>query len=59
MRSVHMSRVLDELREEGKREKTVEVVRLMLADGMSHEIVAKYTKLSVEEVKAIETKRSA
>lgn len=54
-----MCRAFDEVREEGKREQAVEFARSMLADGMPYEIVAKYTKLSVEEVKALDTKRSA
>ena len=54
-----MCRAFEEVREEGKREQAVEFARSMLADGMLYEIVAKYTKLSVEEVKALDTKRSA
>lgn len=54
-----MCRAFEEVREEGKREQAVEFARSMLADGMPYEIVAKYTKLSVEEVKAFDTKRSA
>ena len=54
-----MCRAFEEVREEGKREQAVESTRSMLADGMPYEIVAKYTKLSVEEVKAFDTKRSA
>ena len=54
-----MCRAFEEVREEGKREQAVESTRSMLADGMPYEIVAKYTKLSVEEVKALDTKRSA
>lgn len=54
-----MSKIFDEIREEGKREQAVEFARSMLADGMPYEIVAKYTKFSVEEVKALDTKRSA
>ena len=54
-----MCRAFEEVREEGKREQAVEFARSMLADGMPYEIVAKYTKLSVEEVKALDTKRSA
>ena len=54
-----MCRAFEEVREEGKREQAVEFARSMLADGMPYEIVAKYTKLSVEEVKALDTKQSA
>lgn len=54
-----MCRAFEEVREEGKREQAVEFARSMLADGMPYEIVAKYTKLSVEEVKELDTKRSA
>ena len=54
-----MCRAFEEVREEGKREQAVEFARSMLADGMPYEIVTKYTKLSVEEVKALDTKRSA
>ena len=54
-----MCRAFEEVREEGKREQAVEFARSMLADGMPYEIVAKYTKLSIEEVKALDTKQSA
>ena len=54
-----MCRAFEEVREEGKREQVVEFARSMLADGMPYEIVAKYTKLSIEEVKALDNKKSA
>lgn len=54
-----MCRAFEEVREEGKREQAVEFARSMLADGMPYEIVAKYTKLSIEEVKALDNKKSA
>ena len=36
--------------EEGRAEKQVEVARTMLADGMSPELVSKYTGLSEEDI---------
>lgn len=54
-----MCRAFEEVREEGKREERVEFARSMLADGMPYEVIAKYTKLSVEEVRALDGKKSA
>jgi predicted transposase/invertase (TIGR01784 family) len=41
---------LEEGRAEGRAEKQVEVARTMLADGMSPELVSKYTGLSEEDI---------
>ena len=38
---------------EGRAEERAEIVKEMLADGMPVEIIAKYTKLSVEEIEAL------
>ena len=54
-----MCRAFEEVREEGKREERVEFARSMLADGMPYEVIAKYTKLSVEEIRALDGKKSA
>ena len=47
----------DEAREEGKREgaheRALEDARRMLADGLSEDLVTKYTALSLEEIKAL------
>ncbi len=60
MRSVHMSRVFDEVREEGEREQAIEAAkRLLLGGKLSYEEIADAMGLSVEEVKALDTKRSA
>ena len=62
-----MCRAFEEVREDGKlegklegaRDNSLEVARSMLADGVPYEVIAKYTKLSVEEVRALDTKKSA
>lgn len=41
---------LEEGRAEGRAEKQVEVARTMLADGMSPELVSKYTGLPEEDI---------
>ena len=38
---------------EGRAEERAEIVKEMLADGMPVEIIAKYTKLSLEEIEAL------
>ena len=40
-------------REEGREEERAKVVKEMLADGMSVDKIAQYTKLSVEEIEAL------
>ena len=40
-------------RAEGRAEERAEIVKEMLADGMPVEIIAKYTKLSFEEIAAL------
>lgn len=60
-----MSDPFEEVWQEGFREgflkvthdKTVEIACSMLADGIPHEKVAKYTKLSLEEIKALDAKK--
>ena len=60
MRSVHMSRVFDEVREEVEREQAIEAAkRLLLGGKLSYEEIADAMGLSVEEVKALDTKQSA
>ena len=54
-----MCRAFEEVREEGKHEQAVETACLMLADGMPYEVIAKYAKLSVEEIRALDGKKSA
>lgn len=55
-----MSRVFDEVREEGKREQAIESAkRLLLGGRLSYEEIADAMGLTVEEVKALDTKRSA
>lgn len=43
----------EEGREEGERKKQIEIARQMLADGMSIEIISKYTGLSEEELREL------
>ena len=54
-----MCRAFEEVREETKREQAIESAKTMLADGLPYEQIARYTKLSVEEVKALDDKKSA
>lgn len=50
-----MCRAMEEMRKDERIECALE----MLADGMPYEKVAKYSKLTLEEVKALDTKKSA
>ena len=54
-----MCRALEIMRDETIHEKAVDVALSMLADGLPYEQIAKYTKLSVEEIKTLDTKKSA
>ena len=50
-----MSRIIEEMR----KETAVKIALSMLADGMPYEKVAKYTELSVDEVRSLDGKKSA
>lgn len=52
-------RAMEEMRNETVRERNIECALEMLADGMLYEKVAKYSKLTLEEVKALDTKKPA
>ena len=52
-------RAMEEMRNETVRERNIECALEMLADGMPYEKVAKYSKLTLEEVKALGTKKPA
>lgn len=54
-----MCRAMEEMRNETVRERNIECALEMLADGMPYEKVAKYSKLTLEEVKALDTKKPA
>lgn len=54
-----MCRAMEEMRNETIRERNIECALEMLADGMPYEKVAKYSKLTLEEVKALDTKKPA
>lgn len=55
-----MCRAFEEVREEGERRKAIEAAkRLLLGGKLSYEEIADAMGLSVEEVKALDTKRSA
>lgn len=54
-----MCRAMEEMRNETVRERNIECALEMLADGMPYEKVAKYSKLSIEEVKELASKKSA
>lgn len=52
-------RAMEEMRNETVRERNIECALEMLADGMPYEKVAKYSKLTLEEVKALDAKKPA
>ena len=54
-----MCRAMEKMRNETVRERNIECALEMLADGMPYEKVAKYSKLTLEEVKALDTKKPA
>lgn len=55
-----MCRAFEEVREEGERRKAIDAAkRLLLGGKLSYEEIADAMGLSVEEVKALDTKRSA
>lgn len=54
-----MCRAMEEMRNETVRERNIECALEMLADGMPYEKVTKYSKLTLEEVKALDTKKPA
>ena len=54
-----MCRAMEEMRNETVRERNIECALEMLADGMPYEKVAKYSKMTLEEVKALDTKKPA
>lgn len=54
-----MCRAMEEMRNETVRERNIERALEMLADGMPYEKVAKYSKLTLEKVKALDTKKPA
>ena len=54
-----MCRAMEEMRNETVRERNIECALEMLAGGMPYEKVAKYSKLTLEEVKALDTKKPA
>ena len=56
---VTMCRAMEEMRNETVRERNIECALEMLADGMPYEKVAKYSKLTLEKVKALDTKKPA
>lgn len=54
-----MCRAMEEMKNETVRERNIECALEMLADGMPYEKVAKCSKLTLEEVKALDTKKPA
>ena len=54
-----MEEMRAEERKEAKHEYAVETAKTMLADGLPYETIARYAHLSVEEVKALDTKKPA
>ena len=58
-----MCRAFEEVREESareaKHEQAIESAKTMLADGLPYETIARYAKLPIEEVKALDTQKPA
>ena len=54
-----MSRIIEEMRKESAHENSIKIALSMLADGMPYEKIAKYTELSVDEVRSLDGKKSA
>ena len=54
-----MCRAMEKMRNETVRERNIECALEMLADGMPYVKVAKYSKLTPEEVNALDTKKPA
>lgn len=54
-----MCRAMEEMRKETVHEWNVECALEMLADGIPYEKVAKYSKLTIEEVKTLDAKKPA
>ena len=40
-------------KEKGKKENSLEIAKKMLVDGLSPEVIARYTSLSIEEIKIL------
>ena len=56
----NMCRAIEEMREETKREQAIEIAQMLLKIGkMSYEEIALSVKLPVEEIKALDTQKSA
>ena len=54
-----MCRAMEEMRDATAREAKLEIARTMLEDNVPYEAIARYTKLSVDEIKALDSKKSA
>ena len=60
---ISVDELFEEVREESareaKHEQAIESAKTMLADGLPYETIARYAKLPIEEVKALDTKKPA
>lgn len=54
-----MCRAMEKMRDETEHETSIKHTLEMLADGMPYEKMAKYTNLSIEDVRALAEKKSA
>ena len=55
-----MCRIMEEVREESVREAKIEIAQKMLNTGkMSYEEISEFVDLPVEEIKALDTQKSA
>ena len=55
-----MCKVMEEMRNEAERENSLETARCLLMIGkLTYEEIAQATKLTVDEVRALDEKRSA
>ncbi len=54
-----MCKMMEDMRNEAAHQRSVNMALRMLADGLPYETVAKYSDLTVDEVKALDEKKSA
>ena len=55
-----MSRAMEEMRNETVRERNIEIAKAMLASKkLSHEDIALFSGMTVDEVKSLDIKKSA
>ena len=48
-----MCKAMEEMRKESMHEEKIEIALNMLQDGMKHELIAKYTGLTIEAIEEL------